>query len=121
MKTNDNIAALFEQRKHQPQWNTSYPLRPDHWARYRWGGDELSFDGKQPFDGEQPFDGKQPFVGEQVLPFDGEQELSMYVHVPFCKRLCSFCEYTRMLLPDEATQTHYVDVVGSDIDRKSVV
>lgn len=109
MTTNDNIAALFEQRKHQPQWNTSYPLRPDHWARYRWGGDELSFDGKQ------PFVGKQPFGGKQVLPFDGEQELSMYVHVPFCKRLCSFCEYTRMVLPDEATQTHYVDVVRSDI------
>lgn len=105
MTTNDNIAALFEQRKHQPQWNTSYPLRPDHWARYRWGGDELSFDGRQ------------PFVGKQVLPFDGEQELSMYVHVPFCKRLCSFCEYTRMVLPDEATQTHYVDVVRSDIRR----
>ena len=41
----------------------------------------------------------------------------MYVHVPFCKRLCSFCEYTRMVLPDEATQTHYVDVVRSDIRR----
>ena len=118
MKTNDNIAALFEQRKHQPQWNTSYPLRPDHWARYRWSGDELSFDGKQPFGGKRPFDGKQqPFVGKQVLPFFGEQELSMYVHVPFCKRLCSFCEYTRMVLPDEATQTHYVDVVRSDIRR----
>lgn len=64
MRTHSHIAALFEQRKHQPLLNTSSPLHPSHWAPYR--------------------------VSQGTLPFDADDTLSMYVHVPFCQRLCAF-------------------------------
>ncbi len=84
------VSELYESRKNDPRWNTSYPLDPMDWARYRVGG---------------------------PLPFDEEQCLSFYVHIPFCKQLCSFCEYTRMLCPDERVQNSYVQAVVSDIKR----
>lgn len=84
------VSELYESRKNDPRWNTSYPLDPTDWARYR--------------------------VAE-ALPFDDERCLSFYVHIPFCKQLCSFCEYTRMLCPDERLQNSYVHAVVSDIKR----
>ncbi|MBO7082479.1 MAG: radical SAM protein [Bacteroidales bacterium] len=83
------IAELFESRKDDPRWNTSYPLNPKDWAGYRVDG---------------------------PLPFDKDQRLSFYIHIPFCKQLCSFCEYTRMLCPDDGLQETYLRVVANDID-----
>ena len=68
--------------------NTSYPLHPEDWAKYRVDG---------------------------PLPFDNEKRLSFYIHIPFCKQLCSFCEYTRMLCPDEGMQERYLRTVAHDI------
>ena len=82
------IAELYESRKDDPRLNTSYPLRPEDWARYRVEG---------------------------PLPFDDEKRLSFYIHIPFCKQLCSFCEYTRMLCPDEGMQERYLRAVANDI------
>lgn len=82
------IAELYESRKDDPRLNTSYPLLPEDWARYRVEG---------------------------PLPFDDEKRLSFYIHIPFCKQLCSFCEYTRMLCPDEGAQERYLRTVASDI------
>ena len=83
-------AELYESRKDDPRLNTSYPLHPDDWARYRVEG---------------------------PLPFDKEKQLSFYIHIPFCKQLCSFCEYTRMLCPDESMQERYLRTVANDIVR----
>ena len=82
------IAELYESRKDDPRLNTSYPLNPEDWAKYRVEGS---------------------------LPFNDEQRLSFYIHIPFCRQLCSFCEYTRMLVPDEAQQETYLRVVANDI------
>ena len=84
------IAELYESRKDDPRLNTSYPLRPENWAKYRVEG---------------------------PLPFDNEKQLSFYIHIPFCKQLCSFCEYTRMLCPDEGVQERYLRAVANDIVR----
>lgn len=84
------IAELFESRKNDPRWNTSYPLNPKDWAEYR---------------------------VDSPLPFDKDQHLSFYIHIPFCKQLCSFCEYTRMLCPDDKLQETYLRVVANDIER----
>ena len=70
--------------------NTSYPLHPEDWAKYRVEG---------------------------PLPFADEKQLSFYIHIPFCKQLCSFCEYTRMLCPDEGMQERYLRAVANDIVR----
>lgn len=84
------IAELYESRKDDPRLNTSYPLHPEDWAKYRVEG---------------------------PLPFADEKQLSFYIHIPFCKQLCSFCEYTRMLCPDEGVQERYLRAVANDIVR----
>ena len=43
--------------------------------------------------------------------------MSFYVHIPFCRQLCSFCEYTRIVCPDEKAQAAYIDTLYSDISR----
>ncbi len=83
-----NIQELFEERKNNPLWNTSYPLSPKDWAKYR--------------------------VSEP-LSFTADKELSFYIHVPFCKRLCSFCEYTRMVCPSEDIQSKYVHTINKEV------
>ena len=82
------IEELFNSRKENPIWNTSYPLSPEQWAQYR---------------------------VDQPLFFDQETELSFYVHIPFCRQLCSFCEYTRMVCPDEKLQYKYLRTLDDDV------
>lgn len=84
------IAELYQSRKDDHRWNTSYPPSPSDWAAYRVPGS---------------------------LPFDKDRRLSFYIHIPFCKQLCSFCEYTRMLCPDEDVQKDYLLAVARDIER----
>jgi len=83
----EEIERIFESRKEDGRFNTSYPLHPDDWASYRVQGS---------------------------LPFP-DKELSLYVHIPFCKSLCSFCEYTKMICPEESVQIHYVETLRKDI------
>lgn len=85
-----SIANLFESRKNDPRWNTSYPLSPTDWAKFR---------------------------TSSPLAFDNDQTLSFYLHIPFCRQLCSFCEYTKMLVPDEHLQERYLRSVAHDIER----
>lgn len=85
-----SIEETYLLRKDNPIWNTSYPLSPEDWSSYRI---------------------------ERNLPFDNEREMSFYVHIPFCRQLCSFCEYTRMVCPDEKAQAAYIDTLYSDIRK----
>lgn len=57
-----NFTEIFETRKNDSRWNTSYPLSPDDWNIYR-VAEELSF---------------------------SEEELSFYIHIPFCKSYALF-------------------------------
>lgn len=83
-----NIAELFEKRKMYSKWNTSYPLAPKDWKKYR---------------------------TDKPLSFMGVDEVSFYIHIPFCKQLCSFCEYTRMICPNEKYQEQYINTLRNDI------
>lgn len=82
-------AELFEKRKNDPRWNTSYPLNPKDWAQFRVTGE---------------------------LPFRSDERLSFYIHIPFCKQLCSFCEYTRMICPNEGIQQSYLLAIKHDVE-----
>lgn len=84
------IAELFQLRKNDPRWNTSYPLNPSDWTDYR---------------------------VPDSLSFENDSRMSFYIHIPFCKQLCSFCEYTRMLCPDDNVQRDYLFAVANDIKR----
>ena len=84
------IAELFQLRKNDARWNTSYPLNPSDWTDYR---------------------------VPDSLSFENDSRMSFYIHIPFCKQLCSFCEYTRMLCPDEKVQREYLLAIASDIKQ----
>ena len=84
------IADLYQSRKNNPCWNTSYPISPSDWATYRVQG---------------------------PLSFENDRRLSFYIHIPFCKQLCSFCEYTRMPCPDDNVQRNYLFAIANDIKR----
>lgn len=85
-----DIQKKFDERKDNPLYNTSYPLSPGDWARYATNGD---------------------------LNFDTAYPIAYYLHIPFCLRLCRFCEYTRICLPTDAEQERYVRTLLNDIKR----
>lgn len=66
-----DITQIFESRKNNSKWNTSYPLSPNDWVKYR---------------------------TDTSLIFNEKDGISYYIHIPFCKKLCSFCEYTRITI-----------------------
>lgn len=85
-----DIQKKFDERKDNPLYNTSYPLSPEDWVRYATEGD---------------------------LTFDTANPIAYYLHIPFCLRLCRFCEYTRICLPAETEQDKYVRTLLGDIAR----
>lgn len=85
-----DIKRLFEQRKNNPLFNTSYPLSPDDWAKYSAPG---------------------------TLPFEASKPIALYIHIPFCKQICSFCEYTKMCVPSKELQLNYFNALIDNIER----
>jgi len=79
---------LFETRKDISDYNTSYPLHPSDWSSWR--------------------------VSDR-LSFDGVNELSFYIHIPFCQSLCKYCEYIKYKKTSESIERQYLDIVDGDI------
>lgn len=74
----------------QDSYSTAYPWRSQDWAQYLHPG---------------------------RLEFQKDDRISFYIHIPFCKNLCKFCEYTRCLLPDESIQRSYLRILEQDVNR----
>ena len=83
-----DLDSILQRKSVDSRLNTSYPLSPSDWAQYRVNG---------------------------PLPF-AENTLSFYIHIPFCKSLCSFCEYARTICPEESTQMAYIQGLNNDIE-----
>lgn len=81
------IDEIFNICRDNPLYNTSYPLNPKDWKKYEVDG---------------------------VLPI-GSRPLSFYLHIPFCRQSCSFCEYTRMKCPPNGLQHKYIDTLKKDV------
>lgn len=59
---------------------------------------------------------------DNSLPFEDCSSLGLYVHIPFCKRICAFCPYCKQIY-DEALCNAYIDALLDEIrmvtgDRK---
>ncbi len=51
---------------------------------------------------------------DEVLPYTKSRKLGLYVHIPFCRQLCSFCPYCKELY-DEALCNEYIDCLLQEI------
>lgn len=74
----------------QDCYSTAYPWKPEQWAGY---------------------------IQPGVLKFKKGGQISFYIHIPFCKNLCKFCEYTRCLVPDDVIQRNYLQIIHRDIRK----
>ena len=73
----------------------------------------------------------KPFVFkneyDQQLPYGGCQSMGLYVHIPFCKSICSFCPYCKVVYSEEKAEGYIdsllqeINIVGSQMDRKKQV
>lgn len=87
--TTSYIEAIFNQHLGNHLLNTSYPLKPSDWYGYS---------------------------KEGALKFSNAP-IAFYIHIPFCKHLCKFCEYTRIMLPEPSVQSAYIETLCNDIEQ----
>ena len=84
-----DIEVLFSLAKSDILCNTSYPLKPQYFYDYK--------------------------SNEDIMR--AVDSLSFYFHIPFCRQLCRFCEYTRFLSSDEKSEIKYVSNLIDQANR----
>jgi oxygen-independent coproporphyrinogen-3 oxidase len=77
--------------------NTAYPLTPATFMEYRIKSQDEIHD----------------FM---VSEWKKTDQLSLYIHIPFCKIRCRFCEYTVLENPDEDLENLYVSLLLKEIE-----
>ena len=83
------MLRLFEKAKSSYLCNTSYPLDRCNFLKYR---------------------------TKKNLKFD-EDKLCLYIHIPFCNRLCNFCEYIKFRNDDIKNEEKYLEILSKDVDE----
>lgn len=82
--------------------NTAYPLTPSSFMQYK------LTDKKEIYD----------FVCEE---WKGVEELSLYIHIPFCKARCKFCEYVVLENPTVDVENEYVELLLKEMKMYSKI
>ena len=70
--------------------NTSYPLNKENWSNYK--------------------------IEEYDL-FKNEKNLNFYIHIPFCRKLCAFCEYIKYPKTNIEIEEKYINILEKDINK----
>ena len=83
------MKEYFEKAQNNFLCNTSYPIQKEHWLQFKQQNCDL---------------------------FENETDLSFYIHIPFCKKLCAFCEYIKYPKKDIAVEEQYVRILEKDIN-----
>lgn len=60
----------------------------------------------------KPFTFKNEY--DQVLPFSDCDKLGLYIHIPFCKNICSFCPYCKVIYNEDLCN-RYIDALIEEI------
>lgn len=77
--------------------NTAYPLRPNSLAQYELKDDKIIYE----------------TVKKNI---EAQDELCLYVHVPFCQSRCKFCEYVVLDKPTDKDPDRYVEHLLKEIE-----
>ena len=60
------------------------------------------------------FEGIDESEAKKPLYYTEEKNLGLYVHIPFCRSICAFCPYCKVLY-DEQTAKDYTDALRKEI------
>lgn len=60
------------------------------------------------------FDGVNDAEAQKPLHYAEEKNLGLYVHIPFCRSICAFCPYCKVVY-DEQTAKDYTDALLKEI------
>ncbi|MBP7480535.1 MAG: hypothetical protein KA785_08815, partial [Spirochaetaceae bacterium] len=60
------------------------------------------------------FEGIDEIEAKKTLYYTEEKNLGLYVHIPFCRSICAFCPYCKVLY-DEQTAKDYTDALRKEI------
>lgn len=82
--------------------NTAYPLTPKSFMQYKLTDDAQI----------------RSFVEDEWKKAD---ELSLYIHIPFCKSRCKFCEYVVLEGTDESVENEYVELLLKEMKMYSEI
>ncbi|TYQ15694.1 UNVERIFIED_CONTAM: oxygen-independent coproporphyrinogen-3 oxidase [Acetivibrio alkalicellulosi] len=82
--------------------NTAYPLTSNSFMEYKIRDDKQI---------------------KEIVRADWEnaEELSLYIHIPFCKTRCKFCEYVVLENPEESLEDEYVKLLLKEINMYSEI
>lgn len=80
--------------------NTAYPLTPNSFAQYKLKNDS-------------------EIISLLKEDWSKTNELSLYIHIPFCTSKCKFCEYSVLDNYDEETENEYVRLLLKEIEMYS--
>lgn len=89
MSEMEELNKLYQETVEDLLCNTSYPYNPEYFKEY--------------------------LSDEDIM--EGVDELSLYFHIPFCKSLCSFCEYTRFLPSGQEQEDRYLNLLEMQVKR----
>ena len=54
--------------------------------------------------------------GEDFLDYENLENMGLYVHIPFCKKICSFCPYCKQIF-DSDLMNRYIDALKMEIKK----
>ena len=43
------------------------------------------------------------------------KKLAIYVHIPFCRQKCKYCDFNSFYMDDEVNISHYIDAVCKEL------
>jgi coproporphyrinogen III oxidase-like Fe-S oxidoreductase len=58
----------------------------------------------------KPFEFKNTY--SHILNYKDEPDLGLYVHIPFCRSLCSFCPYCKVMYDEDLAQRYKTALLG---------
>ncbi|MBE6882997.1 MAG: radical SAM protein [Ruminococcaceae bacterium] len=73
---------------------------------------------------------RKPFIFkneyDKLLPFEECDNLGLYVHIPFCRKICNFCPYCKTVYTEEKCSAYLdalikeIHMVGAGKEKKTV-